>query len=156
MESSFIEMDIVHFLIFQTGLFSPIYVNLSFSLHKIFSFQTCLICSTLKSFSCHWIEVESQVPASDIRGSLFHRTRWNWKLNGSKDQKGAKQERNHPSKAKRSFLMYFYKNSMSLFCPRLQPSDNFLVSCDDDYGSNSEFQTNNEDREIYKSYGTVM
>ena len=95
-------MDIVHFLIFQTGLFSPIYVNLSFSLHKIFSFQTCLICSTLKSFSCHWIEVESQVPASDIRGSLFHRTRWNWKLNVSQDQKGAKQERNHPSKAKSS------------------------------------------------------
>lgn len=52
--------------------------------------------------------------------------------------------------------MYFYKNSMSLFCPRLQPSDNFVVSCDDDFGSNSEFETNNEDREIYKSYSTVM
>ena len=52
--------------------------------------------------------------------------------------------------------MYFYKNSMSLFCPRLQPSDNFVVSCDDDFGSNNEFETNNEDREIYKSYSTVM
>ena len=65
--------------------------------------------------------------------------------------------RKKPSFESQEFIFDVLLQKFNVFvCPRLQPSDNFLVSCDDDFGSNSEFQTNNEDREIYKSYGTVM